>query len=113
MVYKDTKFEDVTQEIWESVAGIADEKETIEATSAESLADMEKQRDDAIQRAIDAEASLKEQKQKYVDAFFASNNNNNNNNNNKSEQKEPVDKKPEVSYPTTMKDIDALFEKGN
>lgn len=105
MAYKDTKFEDVTQEIWESVAGIADEKETIEATSAESLADMEKQRDDAIQRAVDAEASLKEQKQKYVDAFFASNN--------QSEQKEPVDKKPKVSYPTTMKDIDALFEKGN
>ena len=98
MTYKDTKFEDVTQEIWESVAGIADEKETIEATSAESLADMEKQRDDAIQRAIDAEASLKEQKQKYVD---------------QPEQKEPVDKKPKVSYPTTMKDIDALFEKGN
>lgn len=105
MAYKDTKFEDVTQEIWESVAGIADEKETIEATSAESLADMEKQRDEAIQRAVDAEASLKEQKQKYVDAFFASNN--------QSQQKEPVDKKPKVSYPTTMKDIDALFEKGN
>lgn len=105
MAYKDTKFEDVTQEIWESVAGIADEKEMIEATSAESLADMEKQRDVAIQRAVDAEASLKEQKQKYVDAFFESNN--------QSGQKEPVDKKPEVSYPTTMKDIDALFEKGN
>lgn len=105
MAYKDTKFEDVTQEIWESVAGIADEKETIEATSAESLADMEKQRDDAIQRAVDAEASLKEQKQKYVDAFFESNKH--------SEQKEPVDNKPKVSYPTTMKDIDALFEKGN
>lgn len=105
MAFKDTKFEDVTQEIWESVAGIADEKETIEATSAESLADMEKQRDDAIQRAVDAEASLKEQKQKYVDAFFASN-----------KQPEPeklLDKKPKVSYPTTMKDIDALFEKGN
>lgn len=105
MAYKDTKFEDVTQEIWESVAGIADEKETIEATSAESLAGMEKQRDEAIQRAVDAEASLKEQKQKYVDAFFASNN--------RSEQKEQVDKNPKVSYPTTMKDIDALFEKGN
>lgn len=105
MAYKDTKFEDVTQEIWESVAGIADEKETIEATSAESLADMEKQRDDAIQRAVDAEASLKEQKQKYVDAFFASNK--------QSEQKEPVDNNHKVSYPTTMKDIDALFEKGN
>lgn len=105
MAYKDTKFEDVTQEIWEGVAGIADEKEAIEATSAESLADMEKQRDDAIQRAVDAEASLKEQKQKYVDAFFAGNNH--------SEQKEQVDKKPKVSYPTTMKDIDALFEKGN
>ena len=105
MAYKDTKFEDVTQEIWESVAGIADEKETIEATSAESLADMEKQRDDAIQRAVDAEASLKEQKQKYVDAFFASNK--------QHEQKEPLDNKPKVSYPTTMKDIDALFEKGN
>ena len=105
MAYKDTKFEDVTQEIWESVAGIADEKETVEATSAESLADMEKQRDDAIQRAVDAEASLKEQKQKYVDAFFASNKG--------SDQKEPVDNKPKVSYPTTMKDIDALFEKGN
>lgn len=105
MAYKDTKFEDVTQEIWESVAGIADEKEAIEATSAESLADMEKQRDDAIQRAVDAEASLKEQKQKYVDSFFASNN--------QPGQKEPVDKKPKVSYPTTMKDIDALFEKGN
>lgn len=105
MAYKDTKFEDVTQEIWESVAGIADEKEMIEATSAESLADMEKQRDDAIQRAVDAEASLKEQKQKYVDAFFASNN--------QPVQKEPVDNKPKVSYPTTMKDIDALFEKGN
>ena len=104
MAYKDTKFEDVTQEIWESVAGIADEKETLETTSAESLADMEKQRDDAIQRAVDAEASLKEQKQKYVDAFFA--------NNNHSETKEPVDNKPKVSYPTTMKDIDALFEKG-
>lgn len=104
MAYKDTKFEDVTQEIWESVAGIADEKETIEATSAESLADMEKQRDDAIQRAVDAEASLKEQKQKYVDAFFASN---------QSDVKEPMDNKPKVSYPTTMKDIDALFEKGN
>lgn len=105
MAYKDTKFEDVTQEIWESVAGIADEKETIEATSAESLADMEKQRDDAIQRALDAEASLKEQKQKYVDAFFSSNN--------QSKLIEQVDKKPKVSYPTTMKDIDALFEKGN
>lgn len=105
MAYKDTKFEDVTPEIWESVAGIADEKETIEATSAESLADMEKQRDEAIQRAVDAEASLKEQKQKYVDAFFASNK--------QSEQKESVDNKPKVSYPTTMKDIDALFEKGN
>lgn len=105
MAYKDTKFEDVTQEIWESVAGIADEKEAIEATSAESLADMEKQRDDAIQRAVDAEKSLNEQKQKYVDAFFASNK--------QSEQKEPVDNKPKVSYPTTMKDIDALFEKGN
>lgn len=105
MAYKDTKFEDVTQEIWESVAGIADEKETIEATSAESLADMEKQRDEAIKRAVDAEASLKEQKQKYVDAFFAGNK--------QSEQKEPVDNKPNVSYPTTMKDIDALFEKGN
>ena len=105
MAYKDTKFEDVTQEIWESVAGMADEKETIEATSAESLADMEKQRDEAIQRAVDAEASLKEQKQKYVDAFFASNK--------RSDQKEPVDNKPKVSYPTTMKDIDALFEKGN
>lgn len=105
MAYKDTKFEDVTQEIWESVAGIADEKETIEATSAESLADMEKQRDDAIQRAVDAEASLKEQKQKYVDAFFASNK--------QPDPKEPVDNKPKVSYPTTMKDIDALFEKGN
>ena len=105
MAYKDTKFEDVTQEIWESVAGIADEKETIEATSAESLADMEKQRDEAIKRAVDAEASLKEQKQKYVDAFFASNK--------QAEQKEPVDNKPKVSYPTTMKDIDALFEKGN
>lgn len=105
MAYKDTKFEDVTQEIWESVAGIADEKETIEATSTESLADMEKQRDEAIQRAVDAEASLKEQKQKYVDAFFAGNN--------QSQQKEPVDNKPKVSYPTTMKDIDALFEKGN
>lgn len=105
MAYKDTKFEDVTQEIWESVAGIADEKETIEATSAESLADMEKQRDDAIQRAVDAEASLKEQKQKYVDAFFASNK--------RPEAKEPLDNKPKVSYPTTMKDIDALFEKGN
>ena len=105
MVYKDTKFEDVTQEIWETVAGIADEKETIEATSAESLADMEKQRDDAIQRAVDAEASLKEQKQKYVDAFFASNK--------QPDVKEPVDNKPKVSYPTTMKDIDALFEKGN
>lgn len=105
MAYKDTKFEDVTQEIWESVAGIADEKETIEATSAESLADMEKQRDDAIQRAVDAEASLKEQKQKYVDAFFASNK--------QHEPKEPLDNKPKVSYPTTMKDIDALFEKGN
>lgn len=105
MAYKDTKFEDVTQEIWESVAGIADEKETLEATSAESLADMEKQRDDAIQRAVDAEASLKEQKQKYVDAFFASNK--------QPELKEPVDNKPKVSYPTTMKDIDALFEKGN
>ena len=108
MAYKDTKFEDVTQEIWESVAGIADEKETIEATSAESLADMEKQRDDAIQRAVDAEASLKEQKQKYVDAFFASNNHSG-----QKEQKDQVDKKPKVSYPTTMKDIDALFEKGN
>lgn len=105
MAYKDTKFEDVTQEIWESVAGIADEKETIEATSAESLADMEKQRDEAIKRAVDAEASLKEQKQKYVDAFFAGNK--------QSEQKEPVDNKTNVSYPTTMKDIDALFEKGN
>lgn len=105
MAYKDTKFEDVTQEIWESVAGIADEKETIEATSAESLADMEKQRDDAIQRAVDAEASLKEQKQKYVDAFFESNK--------QPEPKEPLDNKPKVSYPTTMKDIDALFEKGN
>lgn len=105
MAYKDTKFEDVTQEIWESVAGIADEKETIEATSAESLADMENQRDEAIKRAVDAEASLKEQKQKYVDAFFASNK--------QSVQKEPVDNKPKVSYPTTMKDIDALFEKGN
>lgn len=105
MAYKDTKFEDVTQEIWESVAGIADEKETLEATSAESLADMEKQRDDAIQRAVDAEASLKEQKQKYVDAFFASNK--------QPELKEPVDNKPKVLYPTTMKDIDALFEKGN
>lgn len=105
MAYKDTKFEDVTQEIWESVAGIADEKETIEATSAESLADMEKQRDEAIQRAVDAEASLKEQKQKYVDAFFAGNN--------QPERKEPVDKNPKLSYPTTMKDIDALFEKGN
>lgn len=105
MAYKDTKFEDVTQEIWESVAGIADEKETIEATSAESLAHMEKQRDDAIQRAVDAEASLKEQKQKYVDAFFASNK--------QPEPKEPLDNKPKVSYPTTMKDIDALFEKGN
>ena len=104
MAYKDTKFEDVTQEIWESVAGIADEKETLEATSAESLADMEKQRDDAIQRAVDAEASLKEQKQKYVDAFFA---------NKQPDVKEPVDNKPKVSYPTTMKDIDALFEKGN
>lgn len=104
MAYKDTKFEDVTQEIWESVAGIADEKETIETTSAESLADMEKQRDDAIQRAVDAEASLKEQKQKYVDAFFASK---------QPDAKEPVDNKPKVSYPTTMKDIDALFEKGN
>ena len=107
MAYKDTKFEDVTQEIWESVAGIADEKETIETTSAESLADMEKQRDEAIQRAVDAEASLKEQKQKYVDAFFASD-----------KQPEPkpegpLDNKPKVSYPTTMKDIDALFEKGN
>lgn len=105
MAYKDAKFEDVTQEIWETVAGIADEKETIEATSAESLADMEKQRDDAIQRAVDAEASLKEQKQKYVDAFFASNK--------QTDVKEPVDNKPKVSYPTTMKDIDALFEKGN
>lgn len=105
MAYKDTKFEDVTQEIWETVAGIADEKETVEATSAESLADMEKQRDDAIQRAVDAEASLKEQKQKYVDAFFASNK--------QPDVKEPVDNKPKVSYPTTMKDIDALFEKGN
>lgn len=105
MTYKDTKFEDVTQEIWENVAGIADEKETIETTSAESLADMEKQRDDAIQRAVDAEASLKEQKQKYVDAFFASNK--------QPDVKEPVDNKPKVSYPTTMKDIDALFEKGN
>lgn len=105
MAYKDTKFEDVTQEIWESVAGIADEKETIEATSAESLADMEKQRDDAIQRAVDAEASLKEQKQKYVDAFFASNK--------QPDSKEPLDNEPKVSYPTTMKDIDALFEKGN
>ena len=105
MAYKDTKFEDVTQEIWESVAGIADEKETIEETSAESLADMEKQRDDAIQRAIDAEASLKEQKQKYVDAFFVSNK--------QPDTKEPLDNKPKVSYPTTMKDIDALFEKGN
>lgn len=105
MAYKDTKFEDVTQEIWESVAGIADEKETIEATSAESLADMEKQRDDAIQRAVDAEASLKEQKQKYVDAFFASNK--------QPDPKEPVDNNSKVSYPTTMKDIDALFEKGN
>lgn len=105
MAYKDTKFEDVTQEIWESVAGIADEKETLEASSAESLADMEKQRDDAIQRAVDAEASLKEQKQKYVDAFFASNKH--------PDPKEPVDNKPKVSYPTTMKDIDALFEKGN
>lgn len=105
MAYKDTKFEDVTQEIWESVAGIADEKETLEASSAESLADMEKQRDDAIQRAVDAEASLKEQKQKYVDAFFASNK--------QPDPKEPLDNKPKVSYPTTMKDIDALFEKGN
>lgn len=105
MTYKETKFEDVTQEIWESVAGIADEKETIEAKSAESLADMERQRDDAIQRALDAEASLKEQRQKYADAFFAGDN--------RPEQKEPVDKKPKVSYPTTMKDIDALFEKGN
>lgn len=105
MAYKDTKFEDVTQEIWESVAGIADEKEAVEASSAESLADMEKQRDEAIRRAVDAEASLKEQKQKYVDAFFAGDN--------QPEQKEPVDKKPKVSYPTTMKDIDALFEKGN
>lgn len=105
MAYKDTKFEDVTQEIWESVAGIADDKETIEATSAESLAEMEKQRDEAIKRAVDAEASLKEQKQKYVDAFFASNK--------QSGQKVPVDNKPKVSYPTTMKDIDALFEKGN
>ena len=105
MAYKDTKFEDVTQEIWESVAGIADEKETLEASSAESLADMEKQRDDAIQRAVDAEASLKEQKQKYVDAFFASNK--------QPDVKEPVDNKPKVSYPTTMKDINALFEKGN
>lgn len=105
MAYKDTKFEDVTQEIWETVAGIADEKETIEATSAESLADMEKQRDDAIQRAVDAEDSLKKQKQKYVDAFFASNK--------QPDVKEPVDNKPKVSYPTTMKDIDALFEKGN
>lgn len=105
MAYKDTKFEDVTQEIWESVAGIADEKETIEATSTESLADMEKQRDEAIKRAIDAEASLKEQKQKYVDAFFATNK--------QSQQKQQVDNKPKVSYPTTMKDIDALFEKGN
>lgn len=105
MAYIDTKFEDVTQEIWESVAGIADEKETIEATSAESLADMEKQRDDAIQRAVDAEASLKEQKQKYVDAFFASNK--------QPEPKDSLDNKPKVSYPTTMKDIDALFEKGN
>lgn len=105
MAYKDTKFEDVTQEIWESVAGIADEKETLEATSAESLADMEKQRDDAIQRALDAEASLKEQKQKYVDAFFASNK--------QPDAKEPVDNNHKVSYPTTMKDIDALFEKGN
>lgn len=104
MAYKDTKFEDVTQEIWESVAEIADEKETIETTSAESLADMEKQRDDAIQRAVDAEASLKEQKQKYVDAFFASNK--------QPDPKEPLDNKPKVSYPTTMKDIDALFEKG-
>lgn len=105
MAYKDTKFEDVTQEIWEAVAGIADEKETIEATSAESLADMEKQRDDAIQRAVDAEDSLKEQKQKYVDAFFASNK--------QTDAQEPVDNNPKVSYPTTMKDIDALFEKGN
>lgn len=105
MAYKDTKFEDVTKEIWESVAGIADEKETIEATSAESLAAIEKQRDEAIQRAVDAEASLKEQKQKYVDAFFASNK--------QPDVKEPVDNKPKVSYPTTMKDIDALFEKGN
>lgn len=105
MAYKDTKFEDVTQEIWETVAGIADDKETIEATSAESLADMEKQRDDAIQRAVDAEASLKEQKQKYVDAFFASNK--------QPDVKEPVDNKHKVSYPTTIKDIDALFEKGN
>lgn len=105
MAYKDTKFEDVTQEIWESVAGIADEKETLETTSAESLADMEKQRDEAIQRAVDAEASLKEQKQKYVDAFFA--------NNSQPAPKEPVDNKPKVSYPTTLKDIDALFEKGN
>lgn len=105
MAYKDTKFEDVTQEIWESVAEIADEKETIETTSAESLADMEKQRDDAIQRAVDAEASLKEQKQKYVDAFFASNK--------QADPKEPLDNKRKVSYPTTMKDIDALFEKGN
>lgn len=105
MAYKDTKFEDVTQEIWESVAGIADEKEMLEASSAESLADMEKQRDDAIQRAVDAEASLKEQKQKYVDAFFESNK--------QPDPKEPVDNKPKVSYPTTMKDIDALFEKGN
>ena len=104
MAYKDTKFEDVTQEIWENVAGIADEKETADVASAESLADMEKQRDDAIQRAVDAEKSLKEQKQKYVDAFFASSK--------QPEQKEPVDNKPKVSYPTTMKDIDALFEKG-
>ena len=105
MAYKDTKFEDVTQEIWENVAGIADEKETADVASAESLADMEKQRDDAIQRAVDAEKSLKEQKQKYVDAFFASSKH--------PEQKETVDNKPKVLYPTTMKDIDALFEKGN
>lgn len=105
MAYKDTKFEDVTQEIWESVAGIADEKEVADVASAESLADMEKQRDDAIQRAVDAEKSLKEQKQKYVDAFFASSK--------QPEKEEPVDNKPKVSYPTTMKDIDALFEKGN
>ena len=105
MAYQDTKFEDVTQEVWESVAEIADEKETLETTSAESLANMEKQRDEAIQRAVDAEASLKEQKQKYVDAFFAHAQEH-------TESKDPVDNKPKVSYPTTMKDIDALLEKG-